>query len=1399
MKKFYFLLFCVLAAACTELSAQCTSDQTAPVINCTQNITVAAGTGVCNAVVTVPQPTVSDNCTPAVTIDQQHTSSNNSISSIGYNQSFTPAVTGYLVQINFPGITSFSNANATLKLYDGDNDNEYQPGGTLIYSQSIVLNTGTTSASLTAPVHLQKGHLYTWQIANGGSVSAYFSTDESYTSGHSGSYNGFPSGWDLLFITYMLPDPVIFTNNFNNSNDASGTYPVGTTSILWTATDFAGNTSTCTTMIAVTDNQPPVITGCPMDITSCGNVINWTPPVATDNCGIQSFTSNYQPGATFPVGTTIVTYTATDIHNNISTCSFNVTVKGYPAVHITSSDNLNCLATSATLKAENVHDSYSWSNGATTSSITVTTAGLYKLTGTVNGCSASDSVNIAFNKAVLNPVALPATICAGESVQLKGGFVSGPGTLQTQTYYVGEYDVINFSSVCSPYYMYTTSNSNPGFRWQDNGSGAVQSVTVEFVPGKESSATGTVKTISFNNQNDGSYLATNLCNDCFTNPPASAKVTLNLTPAKYNVGGLNTVYIPNNGPYAQNGSWALANGLYFDIGGWRQYVKITVTYLVYDGTYTWSPGGGSAERITVKPGETTTYTVTANKDGCIATADVTVSVTPRPVITVSGAVSNLCQAESVTLSTATAGSYLWSTGETTQSITVNSGGTYSVTASNCTAANPVAVTYKPLPTISVNGFTGICPGQDVTLTATAGNAYVWSTGATAQSITVSAAGGYTVNVTDSAGCSQTSATTNITVAPIAPVVYPSDSIVIDPCNGGFAFASVDYYTWDGYTVTWYKAGNPVPVSNDYYLYTNEPGDYTVIVSRGGCTSDPVVVHVSGLDASAFGDNAWKVYHFQDYNYNPNNPAYGLQGSYTESSLSFDTRNRWPEWAAPDFATGYSGCGYDYEYFKFTAKRKGFACGHYTIDIPAHDDDAALYINGLKVWEHIGCCDAHTAVWEGDLGPDSKIEYEVKDYSGSAYGAITFNLINNSIVAKPTVTPSGSVDICSNTSVTLTSSAETGNTWSNGETTQNINVNTAGNYYVTVAGAAGCTVQSDTVILTVTPATIFCRDADGDGYGDINNFMQACAAPSGYVSNSADCNDTHISVYPNAPEICDGLDNDCDGLVDEGFAAPAQPRAISASQRFNLCNATVQCSVQPVAGATSYTWYVPSGCSVISGQGSTSVTIATGSSFAKGIVSVTADKDCKSSAARNIVLYGKPSKPLISGPACVTANQGGITYTVTNPEPGVIYTWKVPGQARITGGQGTASVTVNWKSTSGTISCTPRNTCAGGARGSYAVTVGCAAVAKSSADNNKFIAYPNPTGGIVSVLFAAPKETKYIIIIQDINGRQIIRKELTASAGDNKVSFDLSKYANGIYMVNLAGEDDVKTIKVVKAG
>jgi len=112
---------------------------------------------------------------------------------------------------------------------------------------------------------------------------------------------------------------------------AGNVFPVGTTTITYTAND-GFNTGTATQTVTVIDNTLPTIS-CPASITlepTCpsGAIATYTAPVGTDNCAgsTTTRTAGLASGSVFPVGTTTVTYLVTDASGNTASCSFTVTV-----------------------------------------------------------------------------------------------------------------------------------------------------------------------------------------------------------------------------------------------------------------------------------------------------------------------------------------------------------------------------------------------------------------------------------------------------------------------------------------------------------------------------------------------------------------------------------------------------------------------------------------------------------------------------------------------------------------------------------------------------------------------------------------------------------------------------------------------------------------------------------------------------------------------------------------------------------------------------------------------------------------------------------------------------------------------------------------------------------------
>ncbi len=122
------------------------------------------------------------------------------------------------------------------------------------------------------------------------------------------------------------------------SSEVSGNvFPVGTTTVVYTAMDNSGNSSNCIFEITVGNDPcpgnvaPPVFTSCPADITILttqnAEPADWAIPTATSSCGPVTLNSNYTPGSVFQLGSTKVTYTASDLKGNTSSCSFNIIVQ----------------------------------------------------------------------------------------------------------------------------------------------------------------------------------------------------------------------------------------------------------------------------------------------------------------------------------------------------------------------------------------------------------------------------------------------------------------------------------------------------------------------------------------------------------------------------------------------------------------------------------------------------------------------------------------------------------------------------------------------------------------------------------------------------------------------------------------------------------------------------------------------------------------------------------------------------------------------------------------------------------------------------------------------------------------------------------------------------------------
>lgn len=179
-------------------------------------------------------------------------------------------------------------------------------------------------------------------------------------------------------------------------------------------------------------------------------------------------------------------------------------------------------------------------------------------------------------------------------------------------------------------------------------------------------------------------------------------------------------------------------------------------------------------------------------------------------LAIAASATNLCPGDTATLTSNMPTGNTWSTGATTQSITVVNGGSYSLTNTNgiCTSTASVVITSSVDPNIQIAGNLTFCDGSSTTLTASgtgSGLSYAWSTGATTADITVTTPGNYTVTVTNSNNCTF-SETVFVNKNPLVSVQNASINICSTSATAIFDLTSVQSQisTVPGVTFKYYQ-------------------------------------------------------------------------------------------------------------------------------------------------------------------------------------------------------------------------------------------------------------------------------------------------------------------------------------------------------------------------------------------------------------------------------------------------------------------------------------------------------------------------------------------------------------------------------------------------------------------
>lgn len=147
--------------------------------------------------------------------------------------------------------------------------------------------------------------------------------------------------------TVTATDNCTTTTTLQSGLPSGSAFPLGTNTMTWGTTDVGGNSATCSFTVTVTDAQAPTIS-CPANLlrsndpNQCGAAVAYAQPTATDNCGAAAteHISGGISGGMFPLGTTIVTWKATDGRNLTATCTFTITIMDSQAPNITCPANI---------------------------------------------------------------------------------------------------------------------------------------------------------------------------------------------------------------------------------------------------------------------------------------------------------------------------------------------------------------------------------------------------------------------------------------------------------------------------------------------------------------------------------------------------------------------------------------------------------------------------------------------------------------------------------------------------------------------------------------------------------------------------------------------------------------------------------------------------------------------------------------------------------------------------------------------------------------------------------------------------------------------------------------------------------------------------------------------------
>lgn len=305
-------------------------------------------------------------------------------------------------------------------------------------------------------------------------------------------------------------------------------------------------------------------------------------------------------------------------------------------------------------------------------------------------------------------------------------------------------------------------------------------------------------------------------------------------------------------------------------------------------------------------------------------------------------------------------------------------------------------------------------------------------------------------------------------------------------------------------------------------------------------------------------------------------------------------------------------------------------------------------------------------------------------------------------------------------------------------------------------------------ITTCTFTTYYQDSDLDGYGNSAVTTTSCTgAPTGYVANSSDCNDANNMINPGAVELCNTIDDNCNGENDEGAAIAI----ITPAGATSVCKGTNLILNANTGIGYTYQW-VRNGGNITGATGASYNVSKTGNYQVK----VTVPGGCQATSTTvACTINGNPNATINTPEGTNLCGLPDLDL-VANAGAGFTYIWIKNGV--IMPGITTQINTVN---TIGDYRVKVTNA-AGCSKTSVIKTVFTSC--KTGEPTGELLVYPNPTADIINVSFNAPNASSGSLIITDMLGRNMHQENIEFENNTYSSTIDIANFATGVYYITL---------------